>query len=276
MIRRICECRTEQALYDHLIIRDPRSERERFARDTHNEFELLLFVRGDVTYVIEDRRYKLRRHDLVIIHPSRYHYLQIDGDADYERYNLSFPVEWLAGTPLEGLSEETEVVSCERYERIVGLFEKLDDYVGYGEEAFTELLSSMIRELFYNLLHQTKKTAAPTARVSPLVSSALRYINENLYTLESVEEISSSLYGTEIYFFRAFKKEMKISPMRYVTNKRLLAAQKRIDAGERPTDVYLQCGFNTYTAFYKRYVEFFGLPPSGKTRKIERCEYDGE
>ena len=85
MIRRICECRTEQLLYDHLVIADPRSERERFARDTHNEFELLLFVRGDVTYVIEDRRYKLRRHDLVIIHPSRYHYLRIDGDADYER-----------------------------------------------------------------------------------------------------------------------------------------------------------------------------------------------
>jgi transcriptional regulator GlxA family with amidase domain len=55
---------------------------------------------------------------------------------------------------------------------------------------------------------------------------------------------------------------MRISPKKYITSKRLLAAQQLLRAGERPTTVYLKCGFSTYPAFYKRYVEFFGYAPS--------------
>jgi AraC-like DNA-binding protein len=91
---------------------------------------------------------------------------------------------------------------------------------------------------------------------------ALDYINTHLYTVRDVREISSALFVTETYFFRVFKEQMHISPKKYITKKRLLAAERRISAGERPTEVYLQCGFHTYTAFYKRYVDFFGKAPS--------------
>ena len=90
----------------------------------------------------------------------------------------------------------------------------------------------------------------------------MEYINENLFTIGDVEEVASALFLAKNYFFRVFKNAMKISPKKYITSKRLLAAQQLLRRGERATSVYLRCGFSTYPSFYKRYVEFFGYAPS--------------
>ena len=55
-----------------------------YSMHSHNMYELLYFVGGDATHVIEDRRYKLKRGDLVLIKPSKYHYVLIDSSCDYE------------------------------------------------------------------------------------------------------------------------------------------------------------------------------------------------
>ena len=143
----------------------------------------------------------------------------------------------------------------------------MDTYNDYGETAFYDLFPGLLRELFYNLILSMSTAVTAPTRISPLISKALDYINNNLFTIESISEISSRLFVTEIYFFRIFKEQMKISPKKYITNKRLVAAEKNIRKGEKPTEVYLQCGFNTYTAFYKRYVDYFGYSPSETLEK---------
>ena len=263
MVCTVAEARIlDTLIYDHLIIQNPRQETARFHKDVHNEFELLYFLNGNATYIIEDKQYKLKRHDLVIIHPSRYHYIRIDDDSNYERCNLPVPFSALSRELIDRIPRDLEVINCEHHTRIAEIFQKMDDYIELGTDVFLDLFPGLLKEILYNAIYAAEKSAAPTAHVSPIVSQALAYINEHLYTLESIEEISSALFVTENYFFRAFKKQMKISPKKYITNKRLLAAQKRIIAGERPTEVYLACGFHTYIAFYKRYLDFFGYPPS--------------
>ena len=52
--------------------------------------ELLYIANGDATHLIEERKYKLKKGDLIIIRPFHYHFIQIDSSADYERYNILF------------------------------------------------------------------------------------------------------------------------------------------------------------------------------------------
>lgn len=261
MYEEVSSASRQNLIFNHLVYHTPISDQPSFFEDAHNEYEILFFLRGDATYIIEDKHYKLRRHDLVIIRPSKYHYIQIDGDTDYERYNLLIP-NALIGDLLHQLPSELEVINCDENEQICHLFSKMDAYISFGEDAFFDILHGAIRELFYILLHTRDDTTSPTAHVSPIVQQSLIYINEHLYTIEDIEEISSALFVTETYFFRIFKEQMHISPKKYITSKRLLAAQKQIAAGKRPTEVYLKCGFHTYTAFYKRYLDFFGHSPS--------------
>ena len=267
MLESLYDFESPRMICNHYIYHEPMHVKEHFQKDAHNEWELLLFLRGNATYVIEGRHYKLRPFDLVIIRPSKYHYIQIDGNSDYERYNVYFHTSVVGKELLHALSNDLEVINCAESERICNLFSKTDLYVHFGDDAFVDLLRGLLRELFYNLLHAGDRVASPTSLVSPLIKKALTYINEHLDTIEDVEEISAALFVTETHFFRIFKTQMNISPMKYITQKRLLAAEKRIRAGERPTDVYLKCGFHTYPAFYKRYVDFFGRTPSQRTKK---------
>ena len=131
-----------------------------------------------------------------------------------------------------------------------------------SEKDFASSLSSLLREIFYNISLSNQPVSNLPSEISPLLTKALEYINNNLYTIKSIEEISRELFITEAYFFKLFKNQLKISPKKYINTKRLLHAQKLIRRGKNPTDVYAECGFETYVGFYKQYVKAFGYAPS--------------
>ena len=58
-----------------------------------------------------------------------------------------------------------------------------------------------------------------------------------------------------------FKNEMGIGIMQYVRNKKVLLANRMIREGEKPTDIYLECGFSNYTSFYRAFYAYFGASP---------------
>ena len=75
----------ENLFFKHEISRN--LPRDAYSMHSHNMYELLYFVSGDATHVIEDRQYKLKRGDLILIRPSKYHFISIDSACDYERYD---------------------------------------------------------------------------------------------------------------------------------------------------------------------------------------------
>ena len=123
-----------------------------YSMHIHNAYELLYFLDGDATHVIEDRKYKLKKDDLILIRPGRYHFIQIDSDARYERINILFDAE---EHPVEGLDlipEQIEIVNLSDNPLAKDIFEKCDVYRQIcSEETFNRLLSHLLSELFYNL-----------------------------------------------------------------------------------------------------------------------------
>ncbi len=249
-------------IYNHLTHESPDNKRNNFAKHVHNHYEIILFIKGDATYIIEDKKYKLKPYDLVLIPPSHYHYIHIDSPEDYERFNILFPTDKASGVKINGPDPEGNVVNCENNRIIRDLFSKMDRYCEMGAEAIEDLLPGLIKEIFYNISGKEELEAAMHQNMSPVVTKALDYINSNLFSIKDISEVSSTLFIAPTYFFRIFKEQMKISPKKYITVKRLIAAQRMILDGRKPTDVYTECGFSTYTAFYKRYVDYFGVPPS--------------
>ena len=96
-----------------------------YSMHTHNTYELIYFLEGDATHVIEDRKYKLKKGDLILIRPYRYHFIQIDSTTDYERYDILFdPIRH----HVEGVSlieEEIEVVSLSENAIAKNIFQKI-------------------------------------------------------------------------------------------------------------------------------------------------------
>ena len=226
--------------------------------------ELLYILKGNLSHVVEDREYRLVKGDLVIIPPMRYHQLKIlSSPTEYERYNILFPLEILHGIDTQRIFREIEVIHCSDHGIISDGFKKLDYYAeNLPDDAFRDIVTMLLREIFHNLSIYDGTHNIEPSFLSPILSKALTYINDNLFTIQSISEISQNLFITDSYLFDVFKSQLKTTPKRYITMKRLLVAQNAIQLGKKPTEIYSDCGFSDYTSFYRSYVHYFGHAPS--------------
>ena len=257
---------TDRVFFKHEISEDLPCDA--YSMHTHNAYELIYFLDGDASHVIEDRKYKLKKGDLILIRPMSYHFIQIEGQTRYERYDILFDPKAHGVEGVELIPADLEVVSLAANALAEDVFRRCDLYrQGCTEEDFTRLLPHLLSELFFSL--RTFSGDGPTAegaRLSPVISEFLRYINQNLCSSLDVGQIADSLYVSESYLFRLFKKELHQTPLKYIREKRLMMAKKMLSEGERPTVVCTRCGFSDYTTFYRNYVAFFGCSPSERER----------
>lgn len=239
------------------------SECSSFAVHTHNLYELLYFMGGDATYAIEGKRYKLKKGDLLLIRPFKYHFIEINPTADYERYDILFDERIIGSSFTDRISEAVEIINIASSPLASDVFKRMDIYAAQlSRDDFFDVLPLLIKELFYAIGIDNNESKHEIRETNPILSGALQYINDNLFTLQSISEVSDSLFITESYLYRIFKKELHKSPKKYIRDKRLLASQSLIQMGERPTEIYERCGFSDYTSFFRSYKEYFGYPPS--------------
>ncbi len=234
-----------------------------YSMHTHNAYELIYFLDGDATHVIEDRKYKLKKGDLILIRPFQYHFIQIDAPARYERYDILFDIERHGVESAARLPEDMEVINLAGNPIAEDIFRRCDLYWQNSDrDTFERILSHLLAELFYHISLFPHPFAQTATTLSPLISKALKYTNEHLQTLTGIEEIANHLFVSESYLFRLFQRELHQTPKKYIMEKRLLMAQKMISAGEKATAVCERCGFGDYTTFYRNYTAFFGHSPS--------------
>ena len=253
--------------YNHHLIKSPAPDC--FAGHSHNLYEILYVLEGDASHVIEDKRYKLKSGDLIITRPQKYHFIQMDSSRDYNRHNILFDHK-LLGIDMRILPDGIDVVNVAPDSIVGGIFEKLDYYAeSFEKEDFAAVSKLLIQEIIYNIALVEKKTSAGFSVINPLLSKALSYVGENLFTIKSISEIAEAVFVTESYLFRLFKKELLMSPKKYITEKRLLYAQNQLKKGKKPTDVAAACGFSSHSYFSKVFFRHRGVLPSALLEKPE-------
>ena len=113
-----------------------------YSTHTHSAYELIYFLDGDATHVIEDRKYKLRRGDLIIIRPFQYHFIQIDTPKRYERYDILFDIDKNNVESARLIHDDLEVINVEGNAIIEDIFKKCDIYrMNSDDDTFEMILS---------------------------------------------------------------------------------------------------------------------------------------
>ena len=253
---------TEQIFFKHELSKN--LSENVYSMHTHNAYELLYILSGDATCVIEDRKYKLKKGDLILIRPFCYHFIQIDSPTDYERYDILFDPDRHRIEGISLLDDTAEVINLSENTIAKSIFQRIDVYREHCDRvSFACLLSHLLSELFYSIRLFSGASVGHGNALSPLISEALQYINESLCRIRSIEEVADHLFISESYLFRRFRRELHQTPKQYVMNKRLLLARQRISLGESPTAVCRELGFGDYTTFYRNYRALFGQAPSG-------------
>jgi len=254
---------TRELPYGHITAFMPLSTGH-FPFHTHEVCELLLFKSGNASYIIEGKSYPLQKNSLVITRPACIHAIRIESDEPYERYNLLIDPEKLMPELYAAIPKNLDVLHLDSGHTIVGLFQKMDMYFQQlTETEYDRILALLIEEVFFNIRLASEQYAEQGAVSSnPLIQQAIAYIEENITTLADIEEICSALFITKSHLHHLFARHMQITPKKYILSKRLSLAQQAIRAGGKPTEVYLQYGFNNYATFFRDYKRYFGHCPS--------------
>lgn len=253
--------KSNRFIFNH--IRRDINKKDGFFLHTHEVPELIYILEADGCHIIEDKEYKLKSGDLIIVPPATHHSMRLKKDSSYERYDICFEPSLLEGMDIDSIYNNIKVINCAEHSIISDIFKKSDYYSSaLSENDFTEVAQMLIKEIFYNLISYDSSHNIEPNFLSPILSKAIEYINKNLFEIKSVTEISDALYITESYLLKIFNTQLKTSPKKYLISKRLHAARKEILLGAKPTQVFLKIGFSDYSSFYRSYTNFFGHSPS--------------
>lgn len=257
------DIRSNTLTFSLLTIENAKNKSDFLAMHAHDFYELIFLLDGDASYVVEGRKYKLQKNDLIFTRPLTYHYIEMHSNAVYVRYLIAFRSFEIGETLLSSIPKDLEVIHCSEHSIIRQNFERLNYYGQKLErEEFFDLFPALIKEILYNVRLSTQDVVHIPAEISPILSSALQYINENLFSINSMEELAQDLFLSLPYLFKIFKQQLKISPKKYVNLKRLQYAKQMLASGKKPYEIYAECGFNSYVGFYKQFLKQFGYPPS--------------
>jgi AraC-like DNA-binding protein len=101
-----------------------------------------------------------------------------------------------------------------------------------------------------------------------LLDQIAAYIEKNYAQHITVSDLARQFYVSNSTISHLFKQKMGVSPYRYITQRRLIAAKSLIQRGELLEDVGRKVGFVDYSTFYRAFCRYFGVSPREYRSKL--------
>lgn len=98
-------------------------------------------------------------------------------------------------------------------------------------------------------------------KLETIIFDSLKYIEENVNESIIIEDVAKNSGYSLYYFSRMFKKQMGLSIMEYVIERRLIKASEEIASGKKIIDVALNYGYQSHSGFTKAFKNKFGFSP---------------
>ena len=231
----------------------------------HSFFEIMFIADGESEYAIENKRYLLKGGDALLISTYRHH-------LEYNRiieksslYCIGFFADAISnGELMKSIFERGEHITLGKDSPFEKLLLAAKAKLSKSQSNAPGYMKSLTEALIYTLDDHAQGNVTRPEIKNAVVEKTLDFINASLSSIESLDDIAQALFFSKAYVRAVFKKEMGIGIMEYVRNKKVIRAHQRISEGEKPTEIYTECGFSTYSSFYRAYIAYFGYPPKTK------------
>ena len=99
------------------------------------------------------------------------------------------------------------------------------------------------------------------------IQESLDYIEDNLDTEITAEELSSRAGFSLFYFYRLFQAQVGMPVMQYILRRRLVHAIYDISCGAKMVDAALRYGFDTHAGFFRAFRREYDCSPSNYLKR---------
>ncbi len=242
----------------------------------YHEFDkIIIFLSGQVDYMIEGKSYTLHPHDVVFVNRSDIHKPTIDFSQPYERIIIYISPEFIKtyksgdddlGCCFKTVQEKQSHVlrltlgkDQQLLAQITRLSESLADR-DFAHDLYTRLLFLEFMVLLNRSLHRSDHEET-SASYDKKTLDLLNYINANLLEDLSVDDLAQKFFISKYYMMRKFKAETGYTIHQYITDKRLLYARELIGHNIPLTKICFDCGFKDYSTFSRAFKGMFKCTP---------------
>jgi len=245
---------------------------------SHDFYELYFFIEGEVGYFVEDRRYKLKKGDILLISSDCLH--RMEGYSSSKQYNRM--VLWLSEKFVASLSnQKTNLADCfllcgedksflirneaisERVRKILCTLEECIKNNEYGKELEEKnLIQSLLLLLCRHVIDRRTETKEDLSKkINKSIENLIAYIDDNLDKNLSLDELEKVALVSKFYLSRLFKEETNTTLHKYIVKKRLLLAKKYLEQGMNIGDICSMCGFADQSTFFRLFKQEYRLTP---------------
>lgn len=246
----------------------------------HDFNKIIVFISGNVTYLIEGNAYRLKPWDILFVSSSELHKPVIDPCVMYERI-----VIWVNPGFLSNHSRDWDLFTCfsltngkNNLLRLDGkileyartLCTKLEEACKSKEFGSSLLKNSIFLQLIVvltrELLKGSRNDDIEDIIHDKYIRNILDFINENLKDELTIDSLAARFYMSRYHMMHKFKQLTGYPVHSYILQKRLIKADTLIKSGIPSMQACEQCGFNDYSNFVRSYKKLFGVSPRNRLK----------
>jgi len=108
--------------------------------------------------------------------------------------------------------------------------------------------------------------------VKSIIQKSINYIDKNVKTNISVNELCNRAGYSYEYYCRLFKQYVGFSPAEFITRRKLIYAVFEMSQGKSKTAVAFDFGYDTYAGFYKAFKREYNCSPSEFIKNHKSCK----
>ncbi len=254
--------------------KDPAPLQSDFPMHAHNHFELLYFLSGDITYIVEGNSYTPQSGDILIFNIAETHRVVVNSNLPYERIVIQIDKRFLSDFDTDYIFSpfqkrqlgENNIISSTEFKD--DLWKKCIMRLAENYDNSLKMLSfvlPLLTELRYAVSKEEIHLEA-----SSLAANIVKYVNEHITEEITPQLIAKRFFISRTALYTLFREATGSGIHDYITVKRLIMAQNLLRQGEKPTKVYEKCGFSDYTTFFRAYKTKYKIPPK-KEGKYNFC-----
>ncbi len=217
----------------------------------HSFYELVYYLNGKgISVASDNQKFTYKKGDFIIYPPDTFH------DETHEDDVSVFCVAFKALGP--EILTHTKIYH-DKNNAVMSLIDKIKAEIKLRKYRYKNMAESYIQQILINADRLSSIYEDPEHDLDFI----RQIITENL-TLDIDLNTLAKLSGYSYHRFRhIFKEKLGNSPKQYILAKRLDYAQKMLqDKSFSISEVALQCGFASFSAFSRHFKQYVGVSPS--------------
>ncbi len=234
---------------------DKKEEDSFFSTHSHDFFELEYIISGSGTYTVDGITYDIKEGDLFFLTPLNFHCVDIHKT---QLYNVMFSGNICNSTFLQELTYNSPII-LRTEDETKSYFQSLlndlccnTDDMEYSVTILNAIIAKLEKESSNNV-HQKK---------SSVINRAELYMITNFKNQLTLNDIANEVALAPTYFSKIFKAETGVNFKTYLNNTRFEYAKKLLIYSDMTVmQICVECGFNDYPNFIRRFKQHTGYYP---------------